>query len=1112
MKLKLVGLFAVLLILLNQHSFGMASPMDCIGAIPLCHEYYVEPTPFAYDGEGNYPNEIYDVFYEDCILYEDNGIWYIFTAQTSGNFRFTIEPHDNSDNTDYDWAVFDATNKTCSEVTQNPVTYYVSANNYGNPGHDGKTGANSAYTGGYAGNCNGPGDENGPIWNDDIPVFQGHTYLLYVSNWSETDYGFNIDFSASDAVIIDNINPEYLYITAPNYGSNMINLTFSENISCSSIEDDDFVINGPDGIHQIVSITSDNCGLGGNFDNNFNIICYPSFTVPGEYSLELIPEASGSVEDVCSNLAEYFIYNFEICATPPIEFEITPPACHDSEAIITYNGEPVPNAYFIWNFGTGTVSSGNTNGPGPVNVNYPNANTTYAVSLETRIAGCRPSYLTETIYVPPAMSTNASATTDYCDLCIGTAEVNAEGGSENYTYSWSHDSNITSNSIDNLCADNYVVSVTDDYGCVRERTISVLRENGLQINSTQEDIKCFGENTGNIAIEVTNNREPYEVLWNNGAVTEEINDLYHGTYTVTVTSTDGCSDEQTIIIAEPPQLILSLNGTDIDCYGNSSGQIIPQISGGTLPYSYLWNNNDLTQELHNLQFGSYALTITDGNQCSVESEIYLQQPDSLYATYVTTHNFCFGDANGSIQLNTFGGTPPYNFIWNNDSFSSDIYNLPSGLYEVTIADNNSCQNVRNIEIRDSLQEIVINSEIQQITCHDNNDGSIILNVEPTTNTYSFSWSNSHHQNILQNLSEGIYTITVTDQHNCYTIDSFQIINPDSLLVSISDVLMVCPQKKFCIVSNPTGGTEPYQYFWNNNLADKIFCDSIVSATIYEHFITDANNCTSATQFSTVDVYDSPVLDIDLNDNEICEGTATIVNAKFNGGAGEPYVFYINEDIIDSLPWQYLFSESTHLDFTLFDACNTEVTSSANIIVNPLPMANFEPSPYETTILEPAIDFYNYSENALSYIWHFGDDQYSDEYNPTHHYEVSGLYNCQLVAFNEYGCTDTALHEIKITEPILLYAPTAFNPDGDGDNDYFTVFGNGIDESNFELFIYDRWGQMMHKTHQFNSVTQGWDGKSSTGKNVPMGVYTWLAVYKDIYGRSYEERGSFTLIR
>jgi len=171
---------------------------DCLGAIPVCQSVYkVEQIP---NGYGTYQE--FDVF-DGCIPIDENSTWYTFIARSSGNFGFLITPNEPTD--DYDWVLFDITNVTCVDILNNSNKHVVSCNNAGDnyfdePYCNGPTGATGATS--FVVIREGCEHGNSPF-NDFVPVQEGNIYMLLIVNWTQSPFGYEIDFSLGDTVIFD---------------------------------------------------------------------------------------------------------------------------------------------------------------------------------------------------------------------------------------------------------------------------------------------------------------------------------------------------------------------------------------------------------------------------------------------------------------------------------------------------------------------------------------------------------------------------------------------------------------------------------------------------------------------------------------------------------------------------------------------------------------------------------------------------------------------------------------------------------------------------------------------------------------------------------------------
>ena len=335
---------------------------DCLGAIPVCQDIYYEPN--VYNGTGNYPNEIYvcppsnctNCCPNSCMDGEQNSVWYIFTIQQAGLLSFSIIPDVSVD--DYDWAVYDLTFNRCEDIYLNALTMQSSCNAAGGGGYQGATGISSSL-GGIT-NCNNCGPTN--KWNADLQVQEGRTYVLCVSNWmgAGANGGFTLDFSASTAVIYDDVRPELAMVHAweVTCGDSTLRFVFTEKVMCSSISASSLEFTGPGGPYTITNLTGVACELGAEMEKTFTITIDPPFSVNGDYSLNIKPFSS--ICDACGNIALPQQYPFTVDLGAPEIVEdniiITNSSCGQSNGSITdieIIGTP-PYTY-EWVDGGGTI-------------------------------------------------------------------------------------------------------------------------------------------------------------------------------------------------------------------------------------------------------------------------------------------------------------------------------------------------------------------------------------------------------------------------------------------------------------------------------------------------------------------------------------------------------------------------------------------------------------------------------------------------------------------------------------------------------------------------------------------------------------------------------------
>lgn len=182
-----------------------------------------------------------------------------------------------------------------------------------------------------------------------------------------------------------------------------------------------------------------------------------------------------------------------------------------------------------------------------------------------------------------------------------------------------------------------------------------------------------------------------------------------------------------------------------------------------------------------------------------------------------------------------------------------------------------------------------------------------------------------------------------------------------------------------------------------------------------------------------------------------------------------------------------------------------------VCVIPDPIAQFQPNNAVQSTIDPTFQFFNMSTNATTYAWEFGDNSISTQTSPSHTYSAEpGSYLVQLVAYNSAGCTDTAWVSVLVEEDQIFFIPNTFTPNGDESNNTFApVFTSGVDESNFSLMIFNRWGETLFET---KDPAIGWDG-TYNGRVVPAGTYVWVLRFKDPEDdKKFEYRGNINVFK
>ena len=358
----------------------------------------------------------------------------------------------------------------------------------------------------------------------------------------------------------------------------------------------------------------------------------------------------------------------------------------------------------------------------------------------------------------------------------GSVLLETDGGSGILQYLWS--TGDTTNLVSGLTAGTYYYTVSDG-NCTLEDSVILKEPTMLQtLLSDMKNPDCAGNANGYIEIAVQGGTEPYSYLWSNLDVTDRIENLNGGTYSVIVSDGNGCTDSISHILTEPDPLEVSVAVTDsVSCYQGMDGSLELNISGGTPPYDVSWYGpeNKLRSKstrIDSLPGGLYRTVVTDQKGCSGLVETYLPTPAAKISSSLTeSHVRCFDGNDGSINLTVENAQGNVTFQWSNGSNSEDLNGISAGKYEVEITDSKECKTYNNTFIIQP-REIIITDSIRNISCTEESDGAIKVFASGGFEPYSYRWSSGEESDSIGSLGEGTYQLTIADARGCEVEKSY----------------------------------------------------------------------------------------------------------------------------------------------------------------------------------------------------------------------------------------------------------------------------------------------------------------------------------------------------
>jgi uncharacterized protein (DUF2141 family) len=506
--------------------------------------------------------------------------------------------------------------------------------------------------------------------------------------------------------------------------------------------------------------------------------------------------------------------------------------------------------------------------------------------------GCTASFAA-TITQPPAALSPALLPTNV--ICFGTStgsiNLTISGGVPNYTYSWSN--GATSQDISNLTAGPYSVTVMDSVGCTSTiATLVTQPANALSLTFANTNVSCFGFNNGSINLTPSNGTLPYVYQWSNGAVSQDLNNLFAGSYSVNVTDGNGCQATITAQVTQPANtLTSSVTHTNVLCHNGASATATASALGGTPPYSYTWSNGQTTAFIDSLTAGIYSVVVSDMNGCSSSQSIAVTQPMPLILQPTNVNNLCFGQTAGSIALNVIGGATPYSYLWSNGATLDSIGGLAAGPYFVTVTDDNGCTATFSDTITQPASAIAVSVLITDNLCFGYGTGQIDLTAFGGSAPYQYQWNNGSLSQDIQNLTAGNYTIAVIDQNGCLLTDTFTVNQPpQAAVVSAVTANVSCfGGSNGAVNITVTGPNPPFSYAWSNGATTQDVFNLVPGS--YTNTITDLNGCiTLYTANITQPAAALSMLSVDTNILCYAQNTGSIDLSAFGGVAPYTYVW------------------------------------------------------------------------------------------------------------------------------------------------------------------------------------------------------------------------------
>ena len=470
------------------------------------------------------------------------------------------------------------------------------------------------------------------------------------------------------------------------------------------------------------------------------------------------------------------------------------------------------------------------------------------------------------------------------DVCSGNgnASANATGGTGPYSFAW--DNGSSGSSVSGLSPGLHCVTVTDANGCQDVDCVSVAA--GMSLNLVVQGLACFNFCDASVEAVVTGGTGPLSYSWSNGANGSVNENLGPGDYSVTVTDANGCTVSGTATVGNPIAININVIVTNPPCGSSGTGSAVANVTGGTAPYSYLWSTGATGSNVSGLAPGNYSLTVTDFLGCTESTAFTVIQESDVNITIQATPSSGCGAPDGSATAVITGGTAPYTILWSNGATTETATGLAPGNYSVIVTDVNGCGATAQVTIGGTSG---IDLMITGVNAGCAANGSASAMVTPGTGTppFTYLWNTGETTSIINNLSAGTYSVTVTDAAGCTAADQVTVTGTANIDVSTTGTNVTCyGGSNGAASATASGGTGPYTYSWSNGASGA----TVTGLAAGTYFVTATDLTSGCTAMTNVFISQPTELTANASGTDAgCNNNSGTASASASGGT-TPYTF------------------------------------------------------------------------------------------------------------------------------------------------------------------------------------------------------------------------------
>ncbi len=575
--------------------------------------------------------------------------------------------------------------------------------------------------------------------------------------------------------------------------------------------------------------------------------------------------------------AKYEIPNASMTLSVEVVRPATGAPTGDGSANLLVNGGNGKLTYKWDNGETGQVATLLTSGNHSVTVTDENGcSATTAFNLTEKV-------------IPLAVNLSIAVDNKCADSKTGVIEAKVTGGKAPLKYQWNQGGN-TEAKITGLGPGNYAVTVADAAGQTATALITLASPTPLSLAGESISAANLGVENGQAQVKVSGGKPPYTYQWDNGTVTALAKNLSTGPHNITVTDANGCISTASFTVGEniaTMGVIVKQVGT-INCNGQATASLKLDITGGKSPYTYLWSSGQTTAQVEGLKAGTYSVTVTDVVGTKFTASSTVSEPAPVSVTVTADAPASTNGTDGKASTKVTGGTGAYNYAWDNGEITSKVLKLGAGVHTVTVTDAAGCTSTATITIKENILAMEVTIEkVISVKCVGEHNASIKATVKGGKPPYTYAWNNQASTSELQELGDGLYTLTVTDASGQSATSVTTIAAPQPLVVTVKpDQAASANKKDGKATVTVTGGTGKYTYAWDSGEAtNKAIA---LAAGTHTVTVTDENGCTAEGRVNLTENIFPLTVSIQQGEKILCAGQSNATLTAVIGGGKSPF--------------------------------------------------------------------------------------------------------------------------------------------------------------------------------------------------------------------------------